>query len=228
MLLSGTLSSESLFNISMRHPKLTLEFCCFFILLPGLLAFYDIRSSIFIILWVLCFMSMHWLHKHTDYKLRQDWNAAALTWPALRTIFLRFGLLAALLTLFTFLHDPEKLFSFPRDNFSKWLMVMALYPALSVLPQEIIFRSLMFRRYAPIFTSGKAMLLASALTFGWAHIVMHTWISVTFSAIGGVIFASTYARTKSLAAVFLEHTLYGCFIFTVGLGWYFYHANGIH
>ena len=38
------------------------------------------------------------------------------------------------------------------------------------------------------------------------------------------MFATTYQRYRSLALVCLEHAIYGCLIFTLGLGWYFYGA----
>jgi uncharacterized membrane protein YbjE (DUF340 family) len=37
-----------------------------------------------------------------------------------------------------------------------------------------------------------------------------------------VQFARTYAKTQSTLQVALEHMLWGCFAFTVGLGWYVY------
>jgi hypothetical protein len=43
--------------------------------------------------------------------------------------------------------------------------------------------------------------------------------------IGGWFFAETYARTRSMRLVWLEHALYGCLVFTIGLGDYFYHGN---
>jgi hypothetical protein len=45
------------------------------------------------------------------------------------------------------------------------------------------------------------------------------------SFFGGLLFAHTYHTSKSLALVWLEHTLYGWTLFTLGLGWYFYHGN---
>ena len=44
---------------------------------------------------------------------------------------------------------------------------------------------------------------------------------------GGLFFADTYAKTRSLAAVYFEHALYGCYLFTIGLGFYFYHGNAV-
>ena len=40
------------------------------------------------------------------------------------------------------------------------------------------------------------------------------------SFIAGLIFASTFAKTKSLALVTIEHSMYGLVLFAVGLGWW--------
>ena len=42
------------------------------------------------------------------------------------------------------------------------------------------------------------------------------------TAVGGYLFARTYARSESTLMVSLEHALWGDFLFTVGLGWYFW------
>jgi hypothetical protein len=44
---------------------------------------------------------------------------------------------------------------------------------------------------------------------------------VGLSTVGGLLFVSTYLRTRSLLAVVWEHALYGIALFTVGLGRYF-------
>jgi uncharacterized protein len=104
-----------------------------------------------------------------------------------------------------------------------------LYPILSALPQEIIFCSFFFKRYEPFFKSDRAMIIASALIFAYAHVLFINWIAPFLSLIAGFIFAGTFARTRSLALVTIEHGLYGNFIFFVGLGWYFYGgAVGAH
>jgi membrane protease YdiL (CAAX protease family) len=99
---------------------------------------------------------------------------------------------------------------------------MLFYPVLSVYPQELAFRAYFFHRYAPVFRSKIAMILASAVAFGYAHIILHNWIAIIFTTVGGLLFAVTYWRTRSLLATCLEHAIYGCYIFTVGWGWYFY------
>ena len=49
-------------------------------------------------------------------------------------------------------------------------------------------------------------------------------ISLVLSTVGGLLFGATYLRTRSVLLASVEHTLYGCAIFTVGLHEYFYAA----
>ncbi|GBR19081.1 hypothetical protein AA3271_0383 [Gluconobacter japonicus NBRC 3271] len=65
-------------------------------------------------------------------------------------------------------------------------------------------------------------IVASAVAFGFAHILFLNWIAVGMTLIGGVLFASDYSRHRSLTLTCFEHSLYGCLIFTVGLGRFFY------
>ena len=43
----------------------------------------------------------------------------------------------------------------------------------------------------------------------------------------GLLFALRYAVTRSFWAVYLEHTLWGALVFTVGLGRFFFTGVGI-
>lgn len=129
---------------------------------------------------------------------------------------------------------PELWLAFPRERPTIFAAVMVLYPLLSVYPQEVIWRTFFFHRYQPLFESGKSpsagwlagvswpMVLASGLAFGWMHCVFNNWVAVLLTIPGGWLFAFTYARTRSTAAVWLEHAFWGCFAFTIGLGRYFY------
>ena len=62
----------------------------------------------------------------------------------------------------------------------------------------------------------------SAIAFSFAHIIFRNPIAMSFTLIGGVLFAWRYAETGSLFASSFEHALYGCWMFTIGLGEYFY------
>ena len=103
-----------------------------------------------------------------------------------------------------------------------WLLVMIAYPVVSVVPQELIYRAFFFERYRPLFGGGAGVALASAVVFSFGHIVFHNWPAVTLTFIGGWLFARTYQRTSSLLLVSVEHVLYGCAIFTIGYGNYFF------
>ena len=120
------------------------------------------------------------------------------------------------------LGDGDMLFSLPYQRPRLWLMIMIGYPLASVYMQEVIWRAAFFHRYQVLFPGRWSMIIASALAFGWVHIVFHNALAVIMTTVGGVMFAYTYDRTRSTLMVSLEHALYGCLVFTVGIGRYFY------
>ncbi|MEV6061165.1 CPBP family intramembrane glutamic endopeptidase [Nocardia asteroides] len=119
---------------------------------------------------------------------------------------------------------PEALFDLPRERPLIWLLVLVFYPLVSVYPQELLFRAFLFHRYEPLFGTGTRMVAASAAAFGVAHAMFGSWVSVVLSAAAGWLFAERYRRTQSLLTVSVEHALYGCLVFTIGLGDLFYHG----
>jgi membrane protease YdiL (CAAX protease family) len=105
---------------------------------------------------------------------------------------------------------------------------MLLYPLLSVWPQEVIYRRFLRQRYAPLFGAGAGFIAASALAFGFAHVIFLSWIAVALTLAGGAMFARSYTRHHSLSLCCFEHSLYGCLVFTIGLGRYFYTGAAWH
>ncbi len=81
----------------------------------------------------------------------------------------------------------------------------------------------MYSRFGHVLTP-TVLWLVSGIGFGFAHIVFDNWVAPALCAIGGLIFAHTYRRTRSLALASFEHALYGDLVFTLGLGRYFYHG----
>ncbi|MBO1360795.1 CPBP family intramembrane metalloprotease [Acetobacter sacchari] len=166
------------------------------------------------------------------------WAAAALAWisqrgatapqsgqtlgAALRTPLLRFIVLAPLIMIAAWIWSPQTLFSLPREKPGFWLVIVVLYPLLSVWPQEMLYRSFLFRRYGGLFGGDRGTIAASALAFGFAHILFLNWIAIAMTTIGGLLFARDYARHRDLRVACIEHSLYGCLIFTIGLGRFFY------
>ena len=143
-----------------------------------------------------------------------------------REMLRRFVLCGAALTLATWLLAPGLFLSLPLHRPRFWALIMLLYPLLSVWPQEIIFRRFLFARYEPIF--GRATVAVSALAFGYAHIIFLNAWAVLLTLAGGWLFARSYAATRSLTFSGVEHALYGCLVFTIGLGQYFYTGAAWH
>jgi membrane protease YdiL (CAAX protease family) len=55
-------------------------------------------------------------------------------------------------------------------------------------------------------------------------VLFRNWIAPTLGFAGGVLFAWTYERTRSSLVAAIQHAACGCWLFTTGLGWYFYHG----
>ncbi len=144
--------------------------------------------------------------------------------PKLVFVLKLFAPAALLMGAYVAMFESERLLALPRRNPTLWIMIMILYPIFSVYPQEIIYRAFIFHRYHALFPSRWTMIMASSAAFGFAHIFfrMNPLLSIMLSFVGGIIFAATYARTRSLLMSAIEHALYGCFIFTIGLGHYFF------
>ncbi|QDU67806.1 CPBP family intramembrane glutamic endopeptidase [Engelhardtia mirabilis] len=141
-----------------------------------------------------------------------------------RRVLLFFAVSAAVLMAYTAWVWPERFLDLPRERPWLWAMVMVLYPVLSVLPQELIYRVYFFHRYSRAVGDPRVLLALSAVAFGYVHVLYGAWISVILTLVGGLLFGLTYLRTRSIWLVSLEHALYGCFLFTVGLGRFFYEA----
>src|SRR5207344_2550446 len=114
------------------------------------------------------------------------------------------------------------LFSFPRERPFLWPLVVLLYPLLSALPQEVIFRLFLFHRYRSLFPDPRLMMLVSASVFALAHLQLGNLVALGLPFLGGLLFAHTFGTTRSLPMVTLEHGLWGDWLFTLGLGVYFY------
>lgn len=200
-----------------RSVYLLLECLAIFILLPLLILLVKDRGLMITILWAGSIIVAFYLGRHG--KLRR--KPAALK-AGLKNVLKRFVILAPIIAVLTWVFLPDNIFSFPRERPQQWLMVMMLYPLLSVWPQEVAYRAFLYHRYAPLFGTGPGYVIASALLFGFMHIIFLNPVAVIMTTIGGYLFASDYARHKSLTLACIEHALYGSLIFTLGLGLYFY------
>jgi len=126
---------------------------------------------------------------------------------------------------------PWAYLSLPTQRYELWIMIMALYPFLSALPQELLFRALFFERYGVLFGwrgDGAPMpwlaILLNSFIFGLAHLFYWNWVAVGLTAAGGLAFAYAYTRMRSFPLAFAMHVAAGQLIFTLGLGLFFYHG----
>jgi membrane protease YdiL (CAAX protease family) len=148
-------------------------------------------------------------------------NACAFLVP----ILLRDTICLAALGLAVRALAPELLFSFVKKSPGLWALVMLLYPLLSVYPQELLYRAWFFHRYAPLFGNGWGLFLASAISFGFVHIIFRNNLAIFLCILGGLLFSLTYHQSGSLLLTCLDHALFGNFLFTIGLGQFFYHRS---
>ena len=99
--------------------------------------------------------------------------------------------------------------------------MVVLYP-ISAYPQEIMYRTFFFHRYAGLFRSQAAMIAANAVLFGWAHLLVHSFTAILLTTLGGLI--SDTPTSASTPRCWAEHALDGDFVFSVGIGGMF--VNG--
>ncbi len=177
----------------------------------------------FFVLWpgaVICLVAMLGSRR---FEKRQLWNAAALR-KYLPGVLIRWAILAPPLVLMVGLLTPEWFLGFPRQRPGLWAIVMVAYPIFSVYPQGLVYRAFFLHRYKALTGSDWGGYLLSGLCFGWVHIIFFNPAAPILTALGGILFARTHLKSRSLLVSSVEHALYGCTIFTFGWGKYFYHG----
>lgn len=209
-----------------RRIFLLLEWFILFVALPLLLYFVRIQIAFLVVPLIILatFAPLAYLILDKDFSNKNFLRTENIP-VHLRNIFLTFVIPAALATLWTYLAFRNRFMFFPRENPVLWVIVLLLYPVLAAFPQEIIFRGFFFHRYGILFPHPLLMILVNGFCFGWAHLLYGNWIAPILSLFGGFLFAYRYMRSHSLFIVGIEHGLWGDFLFTVGLGWYFYSGS---
>jgi len=146
--------------------------------------------------------------------------------PRFAAVVGRFVPALGTLALLTWWCCPERLFDLAASDPLLLMVVLIAYPLFSVIPQEIVFRHFFFYRYETLLNQ-KVLLLANAVLFAYVHVAFGNLLAVALTFIGGVLFALTYDKSRSLLLVSIEHALYGSAIFTLGLGAFFYHNGAV-
>jgi len=201
--------------------QLIVEMITLFVVLPLAFHFRLIPVPPIPALWILASYCLYRLLSDAAFNRKLLWNPNVLPAASLKILGV-FVACALLVGAGVYLLAPGLLFNFVRRNPIFWAIVMVLYPVLSVYPQGIVYRAFFLERYRALFPSTAILIVMSAIAFSFAHIIFRNPIAVGFTLIGGLLFAWRYATTGSLLTSSFEHALYGCWMFTVGLGEYFY------
>lgn len=131
---------------------------------------------------------------------------------------IKFLVIAALTTAFLWITDKENLFVVLRNKPRLWVFIIFIYSLFSVYPQELIYRTFFFNRYHQLFKSKNVLIFVNALLFALAHILFKNILVLILTFLGGILFALTFLKTKSTMLVSIEHAIYGCWLFTLGMG----------
>lgn len=215
-------TTDTSFEVS-RTWRLRLELIALYVAGPVLLLIYFRQLGVIAPMLVIVAASLALLAMTPGFRWRELIDPSAL-WRHLPLI-LGFALaVAAVATALVFRLSPSRFLSLPRYATDLWLTIMALYPFLSVLGQELFFRPLFFRRYADVLPPGNWAVLANGLAFGLGHLFYANPVAISLTFAGGLVFGWVYQRTRSFLLVFVLHSLAGQIIFTSGLGTYFYHG----
>lgn len=156
------------------------------------------------------------------FRLRTELARGFSGWQFL-SILAVFGVAGGAVTYWVWLIHPQWYLEFPKNRPELWLRIMLLYPFASVAVQELVYRTFYFHRYGALFGKNRWLgILLNGVLFGFGHIVIGTTFAILGTLATGTLFALRYSATRSFWAVFIEHTLWGWLVFTVGLGQFFF------
>jgi membrane protease YdiL (CAAX protease family) len=207
-----------------RRRWLIFEFFVLFLLAPILVrqAVHGERVPLFLALLPVLVVALAMLAADPTFLLRKELSRGvrARTFLSILGLFLAGG---GLLTAWVLSAHPDWFLEFPLNRPETYQRIMIGYPIASVAAQELVYRTFYFHRYGPLFGSRRGLaILLNGVLFGFGHIVIGTWFSIIATGAAGTVLALRYAATRSYWAVFLEHTIWGWLIFTIGIGRFFF------
>ncbi|NND51898.1 MAG: CPBP family intramembrane metalloprotease [Flavobacteriaceae bacterium] len=145
--------------------------------------------------------------------------AENLNWPKFwKRSLIHLTVIVIVTITYVWITDKSQLFNAMLDNSKLWVFILFFYSLFSVYPQELIYRTFFFQRYETLFKNKKLFLFLNAIVFSLAHIFFRNTLVMVLTFIGGILFALTFKRTRSTLQVSIEHAIYGCWLYTVGMG----------
>lgn len=222
----GTLARELVVThpLPARRLRLLLELGLAFIVMPLLIRYviFEMKVPLPVVLQPVLLGLVLYLLWDPTFRVRRELGSGFAP-RELANMLLLFVAAGGLISLFVYLQMAQYFLSLPTYRPRVWALVMLLYPVMSVIPQELVYRTFFFHRYGPLFGDARWLaIVVNGVLFGFAHVIFGNYTSILLTAILGVLLAWRYERTRSFWAVWFEHSLYGCLIFTIGLGHYFF------
>lgn len=135
-----------------------------------------------------------------------------------KSTILKLFIIGIITTVFVWITDKTQLFNVLLNKPIKWLFILFVYSFFSVYPQELIYRTFFFKRYRPLFKNTGLLIFINAILFSLAHLLFNSGLVLFLTFLGGALFALTFKKTESTLLVSIEHAIYGCWLFTVGMG----------
>lgn len=204
------------------RPWLRAEFVALYLGAPLLMALFMPPDLLFSALALFSLVGLALLWRTGGFPWRslvRGWRR--LPWSeiaAIALVTLAFGVLILWQT------RPGALFATARARPEFLAAIWLLYPLLSALPQELIFRPLFFHRYGAILPQGRGAIALNAAIFSFAHLMYWSWIVAVLTFAGGWVFARAYLR-HGFPSAWVLHAVAGNVLFAVGMGVYFYSGN---
>ena len=145
--------------------------------------------------------------------------AKHLNWKSFfKRTLIQLVIIAIITTAYVWFVDPSSLYTVVLNKPLLWVMILFFYSVFSVYPQELIYRTFFFQRYKSLFKNEMLFIFINAALFSLAHIFFRNGLVMIMTFFGGILFGLTYRKTKSTLLVTIEHAIYGCWLFTVGMG----------
>lgn len=207
---------------AIRRWRLSIEFAALYVAAPLMIALFMPGDLLFEALGVLMVAGLLLLWRTGGF----DWRGLVRGWgrvPWLRVVVfgLCVGVIAWTIMQFT---RPDYIRPLTIERLRFLGLIWVLYPLLSALPQELIFRPLFFHRYASLFRDERTALLVNAAVFSFAHLMYWSWVVAIMTFVGGWIFARSYLQ-RGFPSAWVLHAIAGNMLFTMGMGAYFYSGN---
>lgn len=145
--------------------------------------------------------------------------SSSINWKAFwKMTLLKLLVIIIVTVLYVVLVDADNLFAVVLNKPLLWIAILFIYSVFSVYPQELIYRTFYFKRYEALFSSSQLFIFINAILFSLAHLFFKNTLVLILTFCGGILFALTFRNTRSTVLVTIEHAIYGCWLFTVGMG----------